>query len=256
MSLLRTTLLTVVPCLVLFSSCLIYDEDLLEEEATTTSPGVGGAGVTTTGAGAAGGMGGATTTTTSTTTSTTSSTTTSTTTTTTTTTGGGPTGDPWINELHYDNVSADTGEGFEIAGPAGTDLSDFEVELYNGSTGNSYDVIPLSGVLTNMQNGYGVKWFALPANGIQNGDPDGLALVKTSGSVVVQFLSYEGTFTPIDGAASGMLSVDIGVAQDNDMTSATTTLQLTGTGGSYEDFTWMADVAESRDSVNTGQTLQ
>ena len=35
--------------------------------------------------------------------------------------GGG--GTPWINELHYDNAGADTGEFFELAGPAGLDLT-------------------------------------------------------------------------------------------------------------------------------------
>ena len=27
----------------------------------------------------------------------------------------------FINEIHYDNIRGDTGEGVEIAGPAGTD---------------------------------------------------------------------------------------------------------------------------------------
>ena len=36
----------------------------------------------------------------------------------------------WINELHYDNVSADTNEGFEIAGNSGSDLSNYQVYLY------------------------------------------------------------------------------------------------------------------------------
>ncbi len=29
----------------------------------------------------------------------------------------------FINEIHYDNTGGDAGEGVEIAGPAGTDLS-------------------------------------------------------------------------------------------------------------------------------------
>ncbi len=41
----------------------------------------------------------------------------------------------WINEIHYDDVGADEGEGFEIAGVAGTDLSDYEMVRYNGPPG-------------------------------------------------------------------------------------------------------------------------
>ncbi|NNL70294.1 MAG: hypothetical protein HKO70_10070, partial [Acidimicrobiia bacterium] len=36
----------------------------------------------------------------------------------------------FINEIHYDNASTDTGEAVEIAGPAGTDLTDWSVVLY------------------------------------------------------------------------------------------------------------------------------
>ena len=41
----------------------------------------------------------------------------------------------FVNELHYDNAGADEGEFFEIVGPAGTDLTGWSVELYNGSNG-------------------------------------------------------------------------------------------------------------------------
>ena len=40
----------------------------------------------------------------------------------------------FINEIHYDNASSDTGEAIEIAGPAGTNLAEWTVALYNGST--------------------------------------------------------------------------------------------------------------------------
>ena len=43
--------------------------------------------------------------------------------------------------------------------------------------------------------------------------PDGIALVNAS-SVVVQFLSYGGTFTAVNGPANGMLSTDIGVSEN------------------------------------------
>ena len=35
----------------------------------------------------------------------------------------------WINEVHYDNASSDVGEGVEIAGEAGVDLSGYSLSL-------------------------------------------------------------------------------------------------------------------------------
>jgi hypothetical protein len=35
----------------------------------------------------------------------------------------------WINEIHYDNTGADTGEFVEIAGPAGTSLVGYSINL-------------------------------------------------------------------------------------------------------------------------------
>jgi uncharacterized protein len=50
-----------------------------------------------------------------------------------------------------------------------------------------------------------------PVNGIQNGPIDGVALVQ--GTTVLEFLSYEGTFTATNGPAAGRPSTDIGVAE-------------------------------------------
>ncbi len=60
------------------------------------------------------------------------------------------------------------------------------------------------------QNGYGTLFFAIA--GLQNGAPDGIALVKPDNSVVL-FLSYEGSFTATDGPAIGLTSTDIGVLE-------------------------------------------
>ena len=118
----------------------------------------------------------------------------------------------WINEIHYDNISGDTNEFIEIAGGAGTDLDGYKVVLYNGSTGGVYGNINLTGLIPNQNNGYGTVHFL--ETGIQNGAPDGLALVDPNDNVL-QFLSYEGTFTALGGAADGMLSTDIGVQETN-----------------------------------------
>ncbi|HEX6474991.1 MAG TPA: hypothetical protein VF114_07900, partial [Candidatus Limnocylindria bacterium] len=157
----------------------------------------------------------------------------------------------FINEFHYDNVSTDTQEFIEVAGPAGTDLSDYDLVLYNGNGGAPYgSTIALSGILDDQQGGMGTAPF--DAVGLQNGSPDGIALVF-NGSVI-QFLSYEGSFTAVGGPANGMVSTDIGVFEP-DNTPANQSLQLKGTGTFYEDFTWSAPSAFSPGAPNDGQTF-
>ena len=159
----------------------------------------------------------------------------------------------FINEIHYDNTGTDTGEAIEIAGAAGTDLTGWTIVLYNGSGGAAYGTEALSGVLTNQQGGLGTTVVNYPSNGLQNGSPDGIALVDDTGSVV-QFLSYEGSFTAVGGAADGLVSTDIGVAEDSS-TAVGDSLQLTGTGSAYADFTWAAPQPNTFCAVNTGQTF-
>ncbi|MEM8556798.1 MAG: endonuclease [Bacteroidota bacterium] len=177
---------------------------------------------------------------------------------------GGP-GDPppgpsdsllvWVNEFHYDNAGSDTGEGIEVAGPAGTDLAGYSVVLYNGNGSSSYNTVALSGVIEDQQGGYGTAWFAIA--GMQNGSPDGFALVTPSGTVA-QFLSYEGTFTAADGPASGLSSTEVGV-QETSSTPVGYSLQLGGVGDPVEttsaDFAWEAAQAATPGAPNANQTL-
>src|SRR5690606_26192064 len=74
--------------------------------------------------------------------------------------------EPWINEFHYDNIGADVGEFVEIAGPAGLDLSNYRLLLYNGG-GDTYDAFYLSGIIDNESNDYGALHFI--RSDIQNG---------------------------------------------------------------------------------------
>jgi uncharacterized protein len=159
----------------------------------------------------------------------------------------------FINELHYDNSGTDAGEGVEIAGPAGTSLAGWSLALYDGSSGTLYDSLSLGGIIPDQQNAYGTLFFFHA--GIQNGGTataDGLALVNTMG--VVQLLSYEGVFTALDGPATGLTSVDIGVAETS-TTPLGFSLQLAGTGSLYQDFDWSDPAAGSPGSVNAGQTF-
>jgi hypothetical protein len=166
-------------------------------------------------------------------------------------------GIPFINEIHYDNVSTDSGEAIEIAGPAGTNLSGWSLALYSVSSGATlgtlYATISLSGVITDQDDGYGTRCFSV--SGLQNGPQDGIALVNPMGQVV-QFLSYEGSFTaastPGNGPAAGMTTTDIGVSEDPPVASGFS-LQLVGSGASAADFTWVAARDDNFGAVNTGQ---
>ena len=159
----------------------------------------------------------------------------------------------FINELHYDNVSDDLNEGVEIAGPAGTDLSAYKLVFYNGSNGNTYAELPLGGTIP-AQGGtaFGTAFFS--RSPIQNGNPDGLALIDTVGNSVVQFLSYEGSFTANNGDAAGETSTDIGVNETSN-TSPNNSLQLTGSGAVYSDFAWQSPQPSSPGMINSGQTF-
>ena len=82
---------------------------------------------------------------------------------------------------------------------------------------------------------------------------EGLALVDPGGTVL-EFLSHEGTITAADGAALGMLSVNIGVSESGS-TPVDQSLQLTGTGIQNTDFTWSGPSARSYGNINSGQTF-
>lgn len=162
--------------------------------------------------------------------------------------------DVFINELHYDNVGTDTNEKVEVIAPAGTNLSGWKIVLYNGSDGAPYATYNLSGTTTNQCGGHGTAVVTVPASpGIQNGAPDGLALVNAS-NAVVQFLSYEGTFTASSGAAAGMTSTPIPQSETTS-TPVGHSLRLTGSGSAYSQFTWAAPAASSFGACNPGQTL-
>src|SRR6185503_18123933 len=98
-----------------------------------------------------------------------------------------------FSEIHYDNAGTDAGEAIEVSGPAGTDVTGWRVVLYNGSGGASYDTKTLSGAIPATCDTRGVVVITYAVNGIQNGSPDGMALIDASGAVV-EYLSYEGVF--------------------------------------------------------------
>ncbi len=161
----------------------------------------------------------------------------------------------FINEFHYDNDGTDSGEMVEVAGPAGTDLTNWKIGLYNGSDGSQYDLDSLGAVIDDEGTGYGAIHITYPSNGLQNGAPDGLALIDDTGAVI-QFLCYEGTFTATSGYADTMTCTDVGVSETG-TTLVGDSLQLTGGPGFvYEDFSWSGPSTGSPGSLNSGQDMR
>ncbi len=161
--------------------------------------------------------------------------------------------DVFINEFHYDNVGTDSNERIEVIAPAGTSLAGWSIVLYNGSGGAQYATLALSGTTANQCGGHGTAVVTVGSTGLQNGAPDGFALVNGSNQVV-QFLSYEGTFTATNGPASGLTSSAIPQSQ-SEATAVGHSLRLTGTGSSYSQFSWAPAAASSFGACNAGQTL-
>lgn len=115
-----------------------------------------------------------------------------------------------INEIHYDNVGGDSGEFVELKIPANTVLDNITISLYNGSSSAVYKSLGVGSGMAS-DSGDGFAYIAIPAPGLQNGAPDGVA-VDLSGTVS-DFISYEGTIEAVDAPAQGMTSADIGVSE-------------------------------------------
>src|SRR5690606_29360648 len=160
----------------------------------------------------------------------------------------------FVNEIHYDNIGTDVGEAIEVVGSAGESLAGYQVVLYNGSNGQSYrtDTLPEGNPAT---CGGQVRFAVVdyPQDGLQNGAPDGIALIDPQGGVV-QFLSYEGTMTAMNGPAAGMTSTDIGVEQANN-TPIGLSLQLGGEGNVYGDFAWAVSATATFGTCNNDQSF-
>ena len=119
-----------------------------------------------------------------------------------------------FSEIHYDNFGTDANEAIEIEGPGGTDVSGWRIVLYNGNGGVTYEpTTTLTGSIPTQCDGRGTLAVTYAVNGLQNGAPDGFALVDGSGALV-EFLSYEGTFAATNGPAVGITSTQLTVSEE------------------------------------------
>lgn len=165
--------------------------------------------------------------------------------------------DFWVNELNYE--SSPNVEIVVSPSSSAVSLSTVTWSLYDGSTGSVYASHLLSSfTFGSTLNGYSI--FRLTGFTIQNGGPSGGPNIPDGwaisvGGSVVEFKSYEGSFTATSGVAAGLTSTDIGVRQEQG-TPSESSMQLQGTGTVASQFTWIAGQGPSYGQQNLGQTLQ
>ncbi|MEP6732978.1 MAG: DNA/RNA non-specific endonuclease [bacterium] len=161
-----------------------------------------------------------------------------------------------FSEIHYDNTGTDAGEAIEIEGPVGTSLNGYSIVLYEGNPTSAtsplkvYNTVAVTGSLTAPVSCNGRGVISIPIAGIQNGgtngsQPDGFALADNNGQLV-EFLSYEGSFTAADGVANGVASRDIVVMEDNPVPAAGLSLHRSADGK-----TWAAPAPQDFGFVNS-----
>jgi len=118
-----------------------------------------------------------------------------------------------INEVDYDQIDTDSKEYIELYNPSDRllGLGGLQVVLVNGSGNTIYNTVDLSGVeslgagefLVIAGPGVSVPTSATAldpqwtSDEIQNGDPDGIALIDSVTHVVIDALSYEGSITAV-----------------------------------------------------------
>ncbi len=130
-----------------------------------------------------------------------------------------------LNEVDYDNIGTDTAEFVEIYNgtPSAVSLTGYSLRYVNGGTNAEYLTVDLSPAGTLMPGQYlvvgstsvtsslsgGVLTIDQGAvsNLIQNGAPDGIALVDGTTSTVVDALSYEGAMTMVTLTGIGTVSL-------------------------------------------------
>jgi len=146
-----------------------------------------------------------------------------------------------INEVEYDELSTDTAEYVEIYNPtsAAVDLSTYSLVFVNGSDNSAYLTVDLSSAgslaggqylvvgstaVTAAAGAKKINFSGSQSNKIQNGSPDGVALV--SNGSLIDALSYEGSITAASIPGVGTVSLVEGtalassVADSNSVTGA------------------------------------
>lgn len=166
-----------------------------------------------------------------------------------------------LNEVDYDQPGTDGGEFVELfnAGDANASLANLAVVLANGADNSEYQRYDLDSLGCLAAGGYlvlrdpGVTVtpgalvlpFATSTNSIQNGSPDGVALVDTSQHTVLDALSYEGDITAAALTGfPGTVSLVEGISG----------LSLAAVGGEGADGTSLGSLRRHPDGTDTNDT--
>ena len=167
-------------------------------------------------------------------------------------------GDIFISELHYDNAGTDEGEFVEITAPAGTDLSGWSIQRYNGTvpaaaavytSPAAVEILPTGTIVADQSVGFGTVVINYPTDGLQNGGNDGLALRNATGTVI-ELLSWEGVMTGATGTpAAGIASHDIGVQQGTSTPIGASISRVGLVPGAY---TWVSSSTNTKGAPNPG----
>jgi hypothetical protein len=132
-----------------------------------------------------------------------------------------------INEVDYDqSVNPDSLEFVELYNRSASTISlaGVDLVLVNGNNGTEYDRVSLSGSLAAgayvvvgsaavTVAGGATRFNEWSENGLQNGDPDGVFLVDTGSSTVIDALSYGGTIA--SWPVAGITAADVASALDD-----------------------------------------
>lgn len=178
-----------------------------------------------------------------------------------------------INEVDYDQVGTDTTEFIEILNPTANTISlnGISVALVNGSNNLSYQLLDLTTLGSLLPGEYlvvgqagalalvpgGTKTLLLPVvsgGTIQNGSPDGIALVDTINATLIDALSYEGSMTSASITPVGTFNLVEGTATSAaDATPFTNSMIRFPNGSDSNDASadWWLSAVPSPGTVNT-----
>lgn len=173
----------------------------------------------------------------------------------------------WINEAGINDDGVDDMEFVELCGVAGTDITGYQIQFFNGSDGSNYATHTIgSFTFTDQENGFGF-YVAVPAsspdfdpkdeimggvNSIQNGEYDAIRLANPAGETVHLFAYQSDSCVNYYKDGIPHWADDFTPLADSTWTS--NTLYKVGEGGMQPEFTWETGMQTPR-AVNNSQIL-
>ena len=170
-----------------------------------------------------------------------------------------PPGSVWINEVNPDALlGPDTGEFVELAGPAGSTLTGWTIQLFTSATNPAAEYVIGATGLPNDTNGFG--FFVLADSAVTDVDqafnpPDTDNHLAANGAIALlnEFGNFEygvvyGEFPPTNAFPTyDFIGFEDFFAFDDEV------LALIGTGGAYGDFTWATNIVHTPGAANISQ---